>query len=55
LGHSERESPGYHLMSEAARPFARELLKTLVMLPRGGERAPFDIPDHLARRWEIPA
>ena len=55
LGHTERQSPGYHLMSEVARPFARELLNAMVMLPRGGERAPFDIPDHLARRWAIPA
>lgn len=55
LGWSERESPAYHAMSRLAHPFGRQMLRTLFTLQRGGERAPFDIPTRLARRWEIPA
>ena len=27
------------------------MMQALFTLQRGGERAPFDIPDHLARKW----
>lgn len=30
------------------RPFGREPLTSLFRFERGGERVPFDIPDHLA-------
>jgi hypothetical protein len=54
LGWTERESPGYAVVSRLVQPFGRELLRGLFRLERGGERAPFDIPDHLARRWKLP-
>jgi hypothetical protein len=38
-----------------AAPFGRDLLDAGLKLERGGERAPFDIPDHLARTWDILA
>ena len=40
------------LMSPFPR-FGGELLKGWLRLERGGERAPFDIPDHLALSWQI--
>ena len=49
LGRVERDLPRYQLMSRMARPFGHDLLDSLFKLERGGERAPFDIPDHLAR------
>jgi hypothetical protein len=55
LGRIERDLPRYHLMSRMARPFGRDLLDALFTLERGGERAPFDIPDHLARSWDLLA
>jgi len=55
VGRVERDVPRYQLMSELARPFGRELLTSLFRFERGGERAPFDIPDHLARTWDILA
>ena len=42
-------------MSRMAAPFGRDLLNALFTLERGGERAPFDIPDHLARNWDLLA
>lgn len=39
--------------SPLVKPFGRDLLNTLIALERGGERAPFDIPDHLTRTWEL--
>jgi|1185.fasta_scaffold04876_1 hypothetical protein len=33
-------------------PFARDLLRAMFELERGGERAPFAMPDHLARSLE---
>jgi hypothetical protein len=51
FGRSER----YHLMSRLVRPFARDLLHGLFRLERGGDRARFEMPDHLARRWELSA
>ena len=55
LGQVERDLPRYQLMSSMARPFGRELVRGIFALERGGERAPFDIPDHLARSWELSA
>lgn len=53
LGRIERDLPRYQLMSRLARPFGRDLLEALFKLERGGDRAPFDIPDHLARDWDL--
>ena len=53
FGRSQRDSERYELVSRIARPFAHELLRGLFTLERGGERAPFAIPDHLARSWEL--
>jgi ER-bound oxygenase mpaB/B'/Rubber oxygenase, catalytic domain len=53
FGRSERESPRYQAMSELAYPFGRNLLHGIFRLERGGERAPFEMPDHLARNWEL--
>ncbi|MCW2654965.1 MAG: hypothetical protein JWR32_5941 [Mycobacterium sp.] len=53
FGRTKRDSERYELVSRIARPFARELLRELFTLERGGERAPFAIPDHLARSWEL--
>ena len=47
--------PRYQLVSRMVRPFGRDLLTRVFRLERGGERAPFDIPDHLARSWELSA
>ncbi|HUB54118.1 MAG TPA: oxygenase MpaB family protein [Mycobacterium sp.] len=53
FGHSERDSPRYEMVSRLARPFGRDLLRALFTLERGGDRAAFAIPDHLARSWEL--
>jgi len=53
LGRVERDLPRYQLMSRIARPFGHDLLDALFKLERGGERPPFDIPDHLARDWDL--
>jgi hypothetical protein len=53
LGRVERDLARHQLMSELARPFGRELLDSLFRFERGGVRAPFDLPDHLARTWDI--
>jgi len=55
FGRSERDSPRYRLVSRMVRPFGHDLLHGLFRLERGGERAPFDIPKHLARSWELSA
>jgi len=55
FGRTERDSPRYRLVSHMVRPFGYDLLHGLFRLERGGERAPFDIPDHLARSWELSA
>ena len=39
--------------SPLVKPFGRDLLNTLWAFERGGDRAPFDIPDQLARTWEL--
>jgi ER-bound oxygenase mpaB/B'/Rubber oxygenase, catalytic domain len=53
FGQSHRDSPRFELISRIARPFGYDLVHGLFRLERGGERAPFDIPDHLARSWEL--
>lgn len=53
FGQSEGDSPRYRLVSRLARPFGRDLLRALFTLERGGDRAAFAIPDHLARSWEL--
>lgn len=55
LGPIERDSPRHQLISRIAHPVGRHLVRGLFELKRGGERAPFNIPDHLARGWELPA
>lgn len=55
LGRIERGLPRYRLVSRIAHPFGRDLLEAMFKLERGGERAPFDIPDHLARNWDLLA
>ena len=55
LGQVERDLPRYQLASRMAAPFGRDLLDTGLKLERAGDRAPFDIPDHLARTWDILA
>jgi ER-bound oxygenase mpaB/B'/Rubber oxygenase, catalytic domain len=55
LGQIERDLPRDELMLRLAAPFGRELLDAGFKLERGGERAPFDIPDHLARNWDLLA
>jgi ER-bound oxygenase mpaB/B'/Rubber oxygenase, catalytic domain len=55
LGRIEHDLPRYQLMSRLAAPLGRDLLDSMFRLERGGDRAPFDIPDHLARKWDLPA
>jgi hypothetical protein len=52
-GQTERKRPYYRLMSRLAQPFGRDLLRTSFELERGGDRADFAIPDHLAEKWSI--
>jgi hypothetical protein len=44
----------HDIVSRLVRPFGRLLLHTLFAQQRGGLRPHFAIPDHLARRWELP-
>jgi hypothetical protein len=53
LGRIQRDLPRHELMSRMAAPIGREMLHGLFTVERGGERAPFAIPDHLARSWEL--
>jgi hypothetical protein len=53
FGQNLRNSPRYQVVSDLVRPFGRELMQGLFTLQRGGVRASFDIPDHLARKWEV--
>ena len=55
LGQVERDLPRYQLASRMAAPFGRDLLDAGFKLERGGERAPFDIPDRLTRNWDMLA
>ena len=49
----KRDSERYDFVSAIVRPFAHELLHGMFDLERGGERAPFALPDRLARSWEL--
>jgi hypothetical protein len=53
FGKSLRNSPRYQLVFDLVHPFGHELMLGLFALQRGGVRAAFDIPDHLARKWEL--
>lgn len=53
FGRTLRNSPRYRLVSGLVRPFGRELMQGLFTFQRGGVRAQFDIPDHLATKWEL--
>ncbi|MGA7050550.1 MAG: oxygenase MpaB family protein [Mycobacterium sp.] len=55
LGQVECDLPRYRLASGMAAALGRDLLDAGFKLERGGERAPFDIPDHLARNWDLLA
>jgi hypothetical protein len=55
FGRTERDSPRYQRVSRLIRPFGYDLLHGLFRLERGGQRAPFDVPQHLARSWELSA
>jgi hypothetical protein len=43
------------MLSRMARPVSKELLRAMLTMQRGGDRPPFAVPDHLARRWDLPA
>jgi hypothetical protein len=45
--------PRYHFVSKWAPDFGRELLESAFAFERGGVRASFDMPDHLARDWKV--
>jgi|SRR6516162_589050 len=53
FGKTKRDTARYELVSRIARPFGDELVHGLFRLERGGKRASFDIPDHLARYREL--
>ncbi len=55
LGRVERDLPCYQTMLRIASPFGRELVRGIFAYERGGERAPFDMPDHLGRNWDLLA
>lgn len=42
------------LADKAFSVVSRHLVEGLLLVERGGRRAPFTIPDHLLRRWSIP-
>jgi hypothetical protein len=49
----DRNLPRYDFVSDMAQDFGRDVLAGLLAVERGGQRAPFDMPVHLARSWEI--
>jgi hypothetical protein len=53
FGRNFRNSPRYELVSDLVRPFGHDLMQGLFKYERGGVRADFDIPDHLADSWEL--
>jgi ER-bound oxygenase mpaB/B'/Rubber oxygenase, catalytic domain len=54
FGSNLRNSPRCQLAKKLVVPFGRELMQGLFALERGGDRAAFDIPDHLAKKWRVP-
>lgn len=55
VGPIEHDLPRHQLVSRMAHSFGRHVVRGLFELERGGERAPFNMPDHLARGWELSA
>ena len=53
VGDVEHNALRYDLITDIVRPFARELFLRMFDYERGGERARFAIPDHLAANWEL--
>ena len=53
VGPIEHDLPRHQLVSRMAHSFGRHVVRGLFELERGGERAPFNMPDHLARGWEL--
>lgn len=51
---ADRDNFVHAVVSRWAHPFGRLLLHSMFAQQRGGLRADFAIPDHLARRWEMP-
>ena len=43
------------VVEKAAARFSTQLLEGFGWVARGGERAPFDIPQELADRWDVRA
>lgn len=41
-------------LSRMARPVSREVLRAMLNFQRGGDRPPFAVPAHLARKWNLP-
>ncbi|OBI46718.1 hypothetical protein A5706_29230 [Mycobacterium sp. E796] len=48
-----RALPRYQFVNRIAEDFGRELLESAFEFERGGVRASFDMPDHLARGWKV--
>jgi hypothetical protein len=38
-----------------AQELSRELLRAMLKMQRGGDRPLFAVPDHLARKWDLPS
>lgn len=53
VGDTDHHSLRYDLVTDIVRPFGKELMRGLFALERGGDRARFDIPDHLAAGWGL--
>jgi hypothetical protein len=41
------------VVAAVSRQFSKQLLEGFGWVARGGERAPFDIPQSLAERWDV--
>jgi hypothetical protein len=50
----KRDSERNKIASGILRPFVYELLQEMFKFERGGVRATFALPDHLARSWKLP-
>jgi len=50
----KRDSERSEIASAILRPFTHELLLEMFKFERGGTRATFALPDHLARSWKLP-
>jgi hypothetical protein len=54
FGFAEQETDRSRLIALAAEHFNRELLTSVAWIDRGGNRAPFSIPDVLRQQWGLP-